>query len=77
MSSIAVVSAPSVFIQLKNLLAEVEVALRPALTLLEYDERFAVFKEFVPYDYAQPLKLPGTVDQGLRRYQKLTQDKTI
>jgi methylase of polypeptide subunit release factors len=26
--------------------------------LLEFDERFAVFKEFVPYDFEKALKLP-------------------
>lgn len=57
---IAVVSAPSVFIQLKNLTADMPTAERPSLTLLEFDERFAVFKnEFVFYDFASPLKLPG------------------
>ncbi|KAB8664850.1 hypothetical protein FH972_026273 [Carpinus fangiana] len=56
-SNIAVVSAPSVFIQLKNLLADVEASERPTVKLLEYDERFAVFKEFVFYDFAHPLKL--------------------
>lgn len=28
--------------------------------LLEHDNRFAVFPEFIYYDYAHPLKLPGT-----------------
>ena len=27
--------------------------------LLEHDRRFAVFPEFVFYDYMQPVKLPG------------------
>jgi hypothetical protein len=27
--------------------------------LLEHDSRFSVFPEFVPYDFAQPIKLPG------------------
>ncbi|KAI5246044.1 N-6 adenine-specific DNA methyltransferase-like protein 2 [Aureobasidium subglaciale] len=47
-SKIAVVSAPSVYIQLRNLL----------LMLLEFDERFGVFKDdFSFYDYKQPFKL--------------------
>jgi len=29
------------------------------LVLLEHDQRFAIFPEFVFYDFAQPLKLPG------------------
>jgi len=32
---------------------------RPRLVLLEYDTRFAVFPEFVPYDFAKPVRLPG------------------
>lgn len=32
---------------------------RPEIRLLEFDERFAVLKEFVRYDFAQPLQLPG------------------
>jgi hypothetical protein len=58
-SKIAVVSTPSVFIQLKNLLAGVETSQHPTIRLLEYDERFAIFKEFIPYDYTLPLKLSG------------------
>ena len=56
-SRIAVVSAPSVFIQIKNLLATGEYG-SPQVTLLEYDSRFGVFKEFVPYDFEAPMKLP-------------------
>jgi hypothetical protein len=55
---IAVVSAPSVFLQLKNLIASGKVKTKPSLTLLEYDERFAVFKEFVKYDFEAPTRLP-------------------
>ncbi|CBX98452.1 hypothetical protein IAQ61_010538 [Plenodomus lingam] len=56
---IAVVSAPSAFIQLKNILASGEIKCRPHMTLLEYDERFAVFKEFVRYDFEKPIQLPA------------------
>ncbi|KAK8217955.1 putative N6-adenine methyltransferase-domain-containing protein [Phyllosticta capitalensis] len=55
---IAVVSTPSVFVQIKNLLATPEYQVRPEVKLLEYDERFAVFKEYVPYDFAMPTRLP-------------------
>ena len=55
---IAVVSAPSAFLQLKNLLAKKDPSKRPQTTLLEFDERFGVFKEFVKYDFEQPVKLP-------------------
>lgn len=61
-TSIAVVSAPSVFVQLKNLLNSdaYKDKPKPKLTLLEHDNRFAVFAdEFVFYDFAQPLKLPS------------------
>ncbi|KAI8939325.1 hypothetical protein NX059_003115 [Plenodomus lindquistii] len=56
---IAVVSAPSAFIQLKNILASGEIKCRPQITLLEYDERFAVFKEFVRYDFEKAIQLPA------------------
>ncbi|CCC09482.1 hypothetical protein SMACR_03512 [Sordaria macrospora] len=63
-TSIAVVSAPSVFVQLKNILNSDSWAgmgrPKPKLTLLEHDNRFAVFAdEFVFYDFAQPFKLPA------------------
>lgn len=54
---IAVVSAPSVFVQLKNLLLEYPQSVKPHIRLLEYDERFSVIPEFVPYDFHQPFKL--------------------
>ncbi|TVY55011.1 Protein-lysine N-methyltransferase EFM5 [Lachnellula cervina] len=68
-TTIAVVSAPSVFVQVKNILAksgktEEE---RPKLYLLEFDQRFEVFPEFVFYDFNNPLDLPpsmkGSVDK--------------
>jgi tRNA1(Val) A37 N6-methylase TrmN6 len=31
---------------------------RPEIKLLEYDERFAVFKEFVQYDFEKAMQLP-------------------
>lgn len=55
-SRIAVVSAPSVFVQMKNLLASRSD--NPQVTLLEFDQRFSVFKEYVPYDFHSPTKLP-------------------
>jgi 16S rRNA G966 N2-methylase RsmD len=58
-TKIAVVSAPSAFLQLKNLLAGQDASSRPQITLLEFDERFGVFKEFVKYDFEQPIKLPS------------------
>ncbi|KAK8156593.1 putative N6-adenine methyltransferase-domain-containing protein [Phyllosticta citrichinensis] len=58
---IAVVSTPSVFVQIKNLLATPEYPVRPDVKLLEYDERFSVFKEFVPYDFLIPTRLPPSL----------------
>jgi hypothetical protein len=31
---------------------------RPVIYLLEFDERFSVFDDFVFYDFHSPLKLP-------------------
>ncbi|OAA54797.1 n-6 adenine-specific DNA methyltransferase 2 [Niveomyces insectorum RCEF 264] len=59
-STVVVVSAPSAFVALKNLVATRSVEQRPRLFLLEHDTRFAVFgAEFVPYDYQEPTKLPS------------------
>ncbi|KAF4307555.1 DNA methylase N-6 adenine-specific conserved site [Botryosphaeria dothidea] len=52
-----IVSAPSVFIQLKNLLRTPEYKIRPEIKLLEFDERFGVFKEWIAYDLAYPTRL--------------------
>ncbi|KAG4439552.1 hypothetical protein IFR05_004951 [Cadophora sp. M221] len=59
-TSIAVVSAPSVFVQLKNILVASgkEESEKPKLWLLEFDKRFEVFPEFVFYDFKNPMKLP-------------------
>ncbi|KAI0127966.1 putative N6-adenine methyltransferase-domain-containing protein [Xylariales sp. AK1849] len=67
-TTIAAVSAPSVFVALKNLLnAAAPDEPKPKVHLLEHDQRFAVFPEFVFYDYNSPTKLPGhligTVDR--------------
>ncbi|KAI2634555.1 putative N6-adenine methyltransferase-domain-containing protein [Xylaria nigripes] len=67
-SSIAVVSTPSVFVAIKKITAAAGyTGPNPKTYLLEHDNRFAVFPEFVFYDFAQPFKLPatlkGTVDR--------------
>ncbi|AEO67708.1 uncharacterized protein THITE_2052159 [Thermothielavioides terrestris NRRL 8126] len=63
-TTIAAVSAPSVFVAMKNILnAAPSDEPKPKLVLLEHDNRFAIFSEFVFYDYAQPLKLPSTCDR--------------
>ncbi|KAI1371913.1 putative N6-adenine methyltransferase-domain-containing protein [Hypoxylon crocopeplum] len=66
---IAVVSAPSVFVALKNLLntADANTPKPQKVYLLEHDQRFSIFPEFVFYDFQQPIKLPahlkGSVDR--------------
>ncbi|RDL30437.1 Protein-lysine N-methyltransferase EFM5 [Venustampulla echinocandica] len=62
-TTITVVSAPSVFVQIKNILTKrnVPAHLRPRIHLLEFDKRFEVFPEFVFYDFGNPLKLPPSL----------------
>jgi len=64
---IAVISAPSVFLQLKNLLASKDEDKRPKIVLLEFDERFAVFKEFVKYDFEKPTRLAADLKGSFDR----------
>lgn len=51
----------------KYLQASGEYSIRPKINLLEFDERFGVFKEFVHYDFEHPTRLPselkGTFDR--------------
>lgn len=72
--TIAVVSAPSVFVALKNLLntpsdtsAPVPKPKPKQVYLLEHDQRFAVFPEFVFYDFQQPTKLPAQLKGAVDR----------
>ncbi|KAI0424888.1 putative N6-adenine methyltransferase-domain-containing protein [Xylaria sp. FL1042] len=67
-SAIAVVSTPSVFVALRKITAAAGyTGPKPKIFLLEHDSRFAIFPEFVFYDFAQPFKLPahlkGAVDR--------------
>ncbi|KAK5172898.1 Protein-lysine N-methyltransferase efm5 [Saxophila tyrrhenica] len=58
-SAIAVVSAPSVYIQLREILSESDVKIKPKLCLLEFDNRFDVVgTDFLFYDFQHPLRLP-------------------
>ncbi|EMD00028.1 hypothetical protein BAUCODRAFT_21701 [Baudoinia panamericana UAMH 10762] len=58
-SCIAVVSAPSVYVALRNLLNAKDAAEKPTIKLLEYDRRFEVFgSDFVYYDFQRPLSPP-------------------
>ncbi|KAK1638107.1 putative N6-adenine methyltransferase-domain-containing protein [Colletotrichum phormii] len=67
-TTIAIVSTPSVFVALHNILtARDENEARPKVFLLEHDNRFNVFPEFVWYDFAQPFKLPGELKGAVDR----------
>jgi hypothetical protein len=75
-TTIGVVSAPSVFVALKNLVRESQQGTldaaaswqgTPKLVLLEHDDRFGVFSEFVSYDFQQPLKLPSRLKGSMDR----------
>ncbi|KAI9822898.1 MAG: hypothetical protein M1832_002923 [Thelocarpon impressellum] len=57
-SRVAVVSAPSVFVKVKQILALRDKSSRPQVSLFEFDKRFEVFSEFVPYDFQHPVRLP-------------------
>ncbi|KAI1147483.1 putative N6-adenine methyltransferase-domain-containing protein [Nemania diffusa] len=66
-SVVAVVSTPSAFVALKKIMtAPGYTGPKPKAYLLEHDHRFAVFPEFIFYDFAEPFKLPaylkGAVD---------------
>ncbi|KAI5361439.1 Putative DNA methylase, N-6 adenine-specific, S-adenosyl-L-methionine-dependent methyltransferase [Septoria linicola] len=61
-SAIAVVSAPSVYVALRNILAENQSTIKPTLCLLEYDRRFEVVgADFEFYDFQQPLRLSSSL----------------
>ncbi|KAI2777862.1 N(6)-adenine-specific DNA methyltransferase [Daldinia loculata] len=66
---VAVVSVPSVFIALKNLLnaADANTPKPKKVILLEYDQRFSVFPEFIFYDFLHPIKLPAELKGGVDR----------
>ncbi|KAK0714341.1 putative N6-adenine methyltransferase-domain-containing protein [Apiosordaria backusii] len=66
--TIGVVSCPSVFVALKNILnASPPEEPKPNLILLEHDNRFAIFPEFSFYDFAQPTKLPAHLKSSCDR----------
>ncbi|KAL2751931.1 hypothetical protein ACRALDRAFT_2030583 [Sodiomyces alcalophilus JCM 7366] len=66
--TIAILSAPSVLVAMKNLMSEYEPGRpKPKVVLLEYDQRFAVFPEFVAYDYRHPFKLPASLKGSVDR----------
>ncbi|KAK7426323.1 Protein-lysine N-methyltransferase efm5 [Neonectria magnoliae] len=67
-TTIGVLSTPSVFVALKNIVRKQPAQDRPKLVLFEHDDRFNVFPEFVFYDYQQPFKLPGTLNPTVTRF---------
>lgn len=69
--AIAFISAPSAFLAARNMLAKLVKEDRPGITLLEYDERFAVFPEFIKYDFNKPLDLPVSLK---KRYTRIIAD---
>lgn len=61
-ATLVVVSAPSVFVALKNLVSALPADARPRLVLLEHDDRFTVFRsEYIFYDFNEPTKLPASL----------------
>ncbi|KAF4594470.1 Protein-lysine N-methyltransferase EFM5 [Ophiocordyceps camponoti-floridani] len=64
---IGLVSAPSVFIALRNMLHSRKEIERPKLVLLEHDKRFEIYSEFVNYDYREPLKLSPALKGSIDR----------
>ena len=40
---------------------------RPQIKLLEYDDRFAVFKEYVKYDFEKAMNLPSELKGSFDR----------
>lgn len=66
---IAIVSAPSVYVAICNLLSdETRYPARPYLRLLEFDDRFAVFKDdFVNYDFQHPTRLDASLKGSFDR----------
>ncbi|KAG7105010.1 Protein-lysine N-methyltransferase EFM5 like protein [Verticillium longisporum] len=66
--TVAVVSAPSVFIALRNLLGQYGPEQpKPKIVLLEHDDRFRMFPEFIWYDFAHPFKLPAELKGAVTR----------
>lgn len=68
-ANIAIVSAPSVYVAMRNILAKRgESTSRLHVKLLEFDKRFEVLGEdFVPYDFQQPLKVPPSLNSAFDR----------
>jgi hypothetical protein len=67
-SAIAVVSAPSVYVAIRNILSETPLPFKIKLRLLEFDRRFEVFGgDFVFYDFENPLRLTNELRGGFDR----------
>lgn len=61
--AIAVISAPTAYIALHNLLctSTLPPRQRPTIHLLEHDPRFGLLPSLIPYDYTKPLILPASL----------------
>ncbi|KAK5113508.1 hypothetical protein LTR62_003377 [Meristemomyces frigidus] len=67
-TAIAIVSAPSAYVALRNLLSSKPAGERPYVRLFEYDKRFEVFgSDFIYYDFAHPLDLPSDLKSRFDR----------
>ncbi|KAL7271207.1 Protein-lysine N-methyltransferase efm5 [Rhizina undulata] len=56
---IGVVSAPSVYVKIQELKAIGRIPKNIKVHLLEFDERFNLFEDFIRYDFQQPFNLPA------------------
>ncbi|KAH7129314.1 putative N6-adenine methyltransferase-domain-containing protein [Dactylonectria estremocensis] len=66
-TTIGVLSTPSVFVALKNIVRKQPINDQPRLVLFEHDDRFNVFSEYIFYDYQQPLRLSGELKGTIDR----------
>lgn len=55
---IAIMSAPSVYVNIKRMLTEAPAAKRPLIKLFEFDRGFNVYEDFVYYDYNEIRGIP-------------------
>ncbi|KAH0609597.1 uncharacterized protein H6S33_013083 [Morchella sextelata] len=58
---IGIVSAPSVFVKIQEMKNAGKVSKGIQVHLLEFDDRFDLFDEFVHYDFKYPLRLPESL----------------
>ena len=68
-TSIAIVSTPSVYVAIRNILSAQDPDIpQPTVKLFEIDKRFEILgSDFVPYDYQQTFKLPPSLKGSFDR----------